>query len=269
MEFVKENAVEFTKYAIEEYYHLNIKPLASVLTEDCVWIGPDNVILSGSDVISKVLKNNLLMSSFSIEDAKFRYLDDKEDANIVVVGEYLLFSEKENKRICICKQRLTSCYHTKQEKYLLYHMHISNEWIKTEKFLSKDIDIYHYIQKLLKNCDRKKEDKITIKTNNSTYFVNLDMILYIEAIDKSSIIHMINQNLTINRPIKIMEEIFPDYYYRCHRSYIVNCSYIERIERYSITLVTGTVIPVPEKRYREVREKITEIMQDMIKEKVV
>ncbi|UWD49227.1 hypothetical protein NYR90_03065 [Clostridioides difficile] len=36
---------------------------------------------------------------------------------------------------------------------------------------------------------------------------------------------------------------------------------IDSVERYRITMVTGTMIPIPEKRYFKVREEIDTIMQ--------
>ena len=39
-----------------------------------------------------------------------------------------------------------------------------------------------------------------------------------------------------------------------HRSYLVNPDYISSIERYTLTLLNGTKIPIPVRKYNEVRE---------------
>lgn len=266
MEFVKENAAEYTRYVMEEYFHLNKKPLLSILSKNCVWIDPSNALVTGIDDIKKMLANGLFVSSFSIENTRFLTLDYLREDNVVVLGEYLLFSNKKNRKTYACRQRLTACYWKEHGRYCLYHMHISNEWVEEVKDPMDDWDPYHYMHELFVRYGRKKESKITITTESSTHFVNLDMILYIEAIDKSSILHMFDQNVTVNKPIKIMAELFPEYFYRCHRSYIVNCGYVTKIERYTITLITGRILPIPEKRYQEVRETITSIMQQSIME---
>lgn len=44
----------------------------------------------------------------------------------------------------------------------------------------------------------------------------------------------------------------------------MDCEFISSVERYNITIVTGMIIPIPEKRYSEVREEIAEIMEGEI-----
>ena len=48
---------------------------------------------------------------------------------------------------------------------------------------------------------------------------------------------------------------------RIHRSYLVNCRFVLQVERYAVTLINGTVLPIPAKRYMEVREEITALIK--------
>lgn len=41
-----------------------------------------------------------------------------------------------------------------------------------------------------------------------------------------------------------------------HRSYLVNPEFIRDIKRYEITLKNGTVLPVPQRKYNELRQKL-------------
>ena len=45
-----------------------------------------------------------------------------------------------------------------------------------------------------------------------------------------------------------------DFLIPVHRSYLVNPDYISSIERYTLTLLNGTKIPIPVRKYNEVRE---------------
>ena len=87
------------------------------------------------------------------------------------------------------------------------------------------------------------------------------MVLYVEAIGKVCTVYMMNRTMVIRQPITALEAQFPKQFYRIHRSYLVNCRFILQVERYAATLINGTVLPIPAKRYMEVREKITCLMK--------
>ena len=44
-----------------------------------------------------------------------------------------------------------------------------------------------------------------------------------------------------------------------HRSYLVNPEFIRSIQRYQITLVDGTELPVPQRKYNELRQKLMKL----------
>ena len=103
--------------------------------------------------------------------------------------------------------------------------------------------------------------RIIIKVENATYSFDPDMVLYVEAIGKVCTIHMMNRTMVIRQPITALEAQFPERFYRIHRSYLVNCRFILQVERYAATLINGTVLPIPAKRYMEVREQITALIK--------
>ena len=88
------------------------------------------------------------------------------------------------------------------------------------------------------------------------------MVLYVEAIGKVCTVYMMNRTMVIRQPIIVLETQFPKQFCRIHRSYLVNCRFVLQVERYSVTLINGTVLPVPAKRYMEVREKITALIKN-------
>jgi hypothetical protein len=104
--------------------------------------------------------------------------------------------------------------------------------------------------------------RIIIKAENATYSFDPDMVLYVEAIGKVCTVYMMNRTMVIRQPIIVLETQFPKQFCRIHRSYLVNCRFVLQVERYSVTLINGTVLPVPAKRYMEVREKITALIKN-------
>lgn len=52
MELNADNIANLTQYLIKEYYNLNTEPLFSVLTEDCVWPGMENLLVFSAKIIN-------------------------------------------------------------------------------------------------------------------------------------------------------------------------------------------------------------------------
>ena len=55
--------------------------------------------------------------------------------------------------------------------------------------------------------------------------------------------------------------VFPDFFCRIHRSYLINCHHVSKVERYYVMLVTGETLPIPEKRYTEVYHNVMRAMK--------
>lgn len=64
----------------------------------------------------------------------------------------------------------------------------------------------------------------------------------------------------VHRLLKDMEAVLPEYYYRCHSSYIVNLRHVLSLSSHKITLDDGTEIPIASKRYSMIREDISAFM---------
>lgn len=115
-------------------------------------------------------------------------------------------------------------------------------------------------KKLLKETNDRK-NKVIIQTPKSTYGIRSDSIIYIEAADKYSILHTVHQNIVIHKSIGYLASVLPDFFCRIHRSYLINCHHVSKVERYYVTLVTGETLPIPEKRYTEVYHNVMQAMQ--------
>ena len=180
MELDESNIADVTQYLIREYYNLNTEPLFSVLAEDCVWLGPGNLLVFSAKEIKTQFKNGFIMPAFKMVDPHFYTLDTGSKNHIVVLGEYLLFSDESADLICASKQRITFCYRLEYGTYRLYHMHVSNEWneLKENELFPFEISTqtYHYVKKLLKETNDRK-NKVIIQTPKSTYGIQSDAVI--------------------------------------------------------------------------------------------
>lgn len=267
MELRPETICENTLEIVREYYSLNTEPLFSVLSDDCVWLGTGNLLISGAEAIKGCFKDGFIMPAFRMEEPSFRLIESGCKSQLIVLGQYALYSAKEARQISAVIQRATFCYRQEKSGWQLYHMHISNEWselVGDEVFpVQISTQTYYYVKKLLAESANKKSKKLFIKTDMANQFVDTNTVVYIQATDRDCIIHTLNERKQVSWSLKDLQDQLPPNFYRIHRSFCVNSDYVAKIERYAVTMVTGQALPIPKMRYTQIRDELT----DLIKQK--
>lgn len=97
--------------------------------------------------------------------------------------------------------------------------------------------------------------KITA-TNEAVYYLNEKEILYVEAVNDHILWHCRNKVVEAVGTLKHLEQELSKEFVRIHRSYIINKNLIASIQRCSATMVNGANIPIPYKKYVNVKEKL-------------
>ncbi|MDO4280272.1 MAG: LytTR family DNA-binding domain-containing protein [Peptococcaceae bacterium] len=261
----KDTICEDTLTIIREYYQLNLEPLFSAISEDCVWLSIGNLLITGASAIRTQLTVGFEMPPFDLTEPDFRTIDTGSDDQLVVLGTYYLHVAEEEELICVRKQRLTFCYRKEKKGYRLYHMHVSNEdseLVGDEVFPAQvSKQTYDYVQHLLRTKEMRSGDRIPVKAHSGTSYIDAARIQCIRTTERTSILHMGDERRTVRISIKELEKVLPDYFYRVHRCYFINCHYVTNIKRYTATLLTGEEIPVPKWRYMEARADIRAIIE--------
>lgn len=274
MEVKKETICEDTLYILKEYYHLNTAPLFSVLADDCIWLGIGNLLVSGAEAIKAQFKNGFVMPPFELEEPSFRQIETGSDGQLMVLGEYNLYASERAEIICTVKQRITFCYRQENEVYRLYHMHVSNaynELVGDEIFpVQISRQTYQYVQHLLRESGKNSARLLAVKENGSVSFIDMRTIQFIQALERESILYLVDEKRQVQTSIRELEQELPDYFYRLHRSYFVNANYAAKIERYKLTLMNGEELPIPKMRYMQIRDELTALIEkrEIGKEKI-
>lgn len=263
MTLTMEHPEDETLYIMKEYYRLNMEPFFSALSDDCVWILPSDHVASGAEAIRSMFKNGIVMPPFRLENARFRSAETGSHEQKTVYGIYDLLSEPSSGMIMAARQRATFCYRREEDRWLLYHLHVSVEWSQPPEGQVFPVDIsrqtYTYLQRLLvESQSRKKKQTIALRDKKGTNIIDPALVQYAEATDKATVLHMMDQTLLIHTPFKEIVSAFPEYFVRVHRSHLVNSRCVVRIERFFLTLTTGAKLPIPEKRYTQARREILE-----------
>lgn len=90
------------------------------------------------------------------------------------------------------------------------------------------------------------EDVFVLETREGKTFIPYKHILYFEAREKKVFVRVGNAEYALYETLERVKEVLPAVFLRCHRSYIVNTSKIERVvlSRNIIELPGGILVPV-------------------------
>lgn len=110
--------------------------------------------------------------------------------------------------------------------------------------------------------NKKLVEKIEIKQKKFTYVLNIDEILYFESQVKNILIKKVNgkkQQIKNHTLSSLEEELFQKGFVKCHRSFIVNRTYIKSISSTNNEIVLyndDEIIPISKTYKKNLREII-------------
>lgn len=96
------------------------------------------------------------------------------------------------------------------------------------------------------------KNRLVIRGREEIRYLRYGRIMYMEARDKKIFLRYDREEISFYHSLKKLEELLPEYFVRCHRSYLVNARYISQINfsQSTLSLTDNIVIPVSQK-YRK------------------
>ena len=125
-------------------------------------------------------------------------------------------------------------------------------------------DIYKVMKRFVNSLDSANLHRLVIQeTNNRTVSLELSSILYFESEIKSQKVFIRDKKdpLHIRCTMNWLDDELEDQgFLRSHRSFLVNCKYIQYIEYDKIYLTTGHIVPLGRTKAEEFMEKYINLM---------
>lgn len=131
--------------------------------------------------------------------------------------------------------------------------------VRAYRYLMKPIkcdDLKKHINSCVKEINEKRENYIIINNKNDTCKINIPDITYIEIQKKNMTIHTENKEYTVKFSMEKIEKELSNYnFFRCHRSFLVNISFIENIKQYVAILENKEEVPISRYKFKEAKSK--------------
>lgn len=249
-------AEELTRQVIESFYHQDSNNLIQKLHPDVTWIGAaDGQCIKGYEQVCEYIKN-FDVPRCDILKKEFQVVANSDDI-FIVAGCMKVAASQGRGEILGAVQRITLIWKTEEQKFKLLHFHVSNpieSQKNNERFShSMGTETYEYVKKLL---SQNRSRLIAYGKHDRTYVIRNKDIVYIEAENTDSVIHCLNRDILSRESISDLEKKVGEGFIKTHRSFIVNSRYITGIKRYQLAISQGIELPIPEKKYREIKEKV-------------
>lgn len=127
--------------------------------------------------------------------------------------------------------------------------------ISAERFLKSISKAKEYFE-LQKGDGKKARTFFFVKSNNIYEKINFEDILYLQALENFVAIHTAQKRLVAWITLRNAEELLPpDLFVKCHRSFVVSLSKIDRLDKNSV-IVGKHTIPISDKHRADLMNSI-------------
>lgn len=264
--------VRLTQQCWEHYWRLDLNFMLDYCDEKVTWIGAEqNEFIRGlEDVKQNFADLRLHLRSCHLLNQEF-YVTQNSKNTCTVIGRYFVTTDETNDYFLQAQQRCTFVWEMKDNAYKIMHIHVSNPMgelkvAKGERFVNT---IGYMANRYLEENFKKRffGSQITVMdVNGAVRFIYLSEIIYVKAQRNDLSIVMTNEQIDVKMNITEFMELANQEFLKVHRSYAINTDYMSKMERYTITMKNGEQIPIPMKKYNEIRDEMIK-MHNSIKGK--
>ena len=249
--------IEKSLHIITEYYDNHLPPFFDSLSDDVLWIGPvEGQEMRGRENMINVFSSEEHNLTFTVGSVRVQCITLNKNAHEVLL-HYEIYTHYPSGNTDLHNQRTQLSWHLNKSKWKIALVHVSNEWKKDDR---DTIYPVHYENAGIPvRLIEKPDYYITLQAcDMKVHRISIHNVIYVETIKKATklIVHAKNENITINGKLSDFEKKYDDHLLRIHTSFLVNPSCVTKIERFNLQLQDGTILPIPEKKYTEVKEAI-------------
>lgn len=250
---------------IQEYYRNNLEPYFHSLSEDILWIGPaEQQVLRGRDTIITAFSEETHALRFTMGSIRSLCISPHRGVYEITLL-YTIDTHYPDGNTDQHRQRLQYTWRERRVRtadgydsiWEIVMIHISNAWPYDKRDHIYPIH-YENLELPMRTVTPKAQNLIIKAADASIYSIQPHALLYIETIKHTArlCIHTTSDTIVVNGTLPDYEQRYPDLLMRIHASYLINPAHVIRIERFAVTLTDGTRLPVPEKKYTDIKRKI-------------
>ena len=149
--------------------------------------------------------------------------------------------------------------------FITDHIEFSTEIFRVNpnNFLLKPIKaetLLEAVERARRQIAEEENECFVVTFKGTVFKIKTRDIMYFESEKRTVILHGRNESWTIYRKLDEVQEAVPDYFLRCHQSYLVNMNEIRSLKPLCLEMNQGDVIPVSRPKYKETKERFLQFL---------
>ena len=258
--------VRLTQECLARYWQLDAEFVIGHFDKDVLWVGAvQDQYKEGFEQSAEDLRRSLLeLKPCHLLHQEFSVVQNVGNA-CTVAGRYLTTTDDEVGYFLQVMQRCTFVWELVDGVPKIKHIHVSNPM---GELRLADGELFpdalgqmskQYWNDRWRSVQGKK--RIAVKDRDDVvHFLSPSEVLYVMADGRNSVIRTMSAETIRARPRRreLLAEL-GEGFIAVHRSYALNSAYVSSIRKYEVIMTDGSKIPIPERRYKEVRERLTAV----------
>lgn len=263
----KDDIIKLSIHIITEYYKNNLEPFFAHISDDILWIGPARrQIVQGRENLIQTFASEKHDLTFIMGDIRVVCISVSHHVKEVLL-HYDICTRYPSGSTDVHNQRLHYTWRDQKVQTAdgpryqpqIISLHISNAWPYDDRDVIYPVHSENIFAAM--RVFKETDQHVTVKASDGyVYRIALSHILYIETVKRSARlrIHTESDVLTVNETLSGFEEKYPNFFVRVHSGYLLNPAHVASIRRFAVTLSDGTQLPVPEKKYTQIKKLLLE-----------
>lgn len=258
-----QDILSLTQQCLTRYWKRDCEFMLRFFDKEIIWVGViGHQFMHGLEEAAQELRNSMKeIPRCYLLKREFWVVQNCGNA-CTIVGRYVTTTTEEAGYFMQAQQRCSFTWEIVKGKPVLKHCHISNPMEKlnrkkNERFPLATGEMARRYQRQWLNKKQENRRIVITDKNEVVHFLTPSEVIYVRADRRNSLIYTATGEETQGRmSIRDFLKAAGDDFHMVHRSFVLNEGYIMRIQKYEVIMADGTAIPVPEKRYRKIREEL-------------
>ncbi|MEG2511656.1 MAG: LytTR family transcriptional regulator [Acetivibrio sp.] len=254
------DVIEMTQNCLHGFYERHLDDVTKNMSKDFVWIGGyDFQYIQGLEDFLRIIKVESQEPPLTITNEEYHLLFHERNVWIVYGRYEITAILKNNNSVLHAHVRVTAVWRKENNKLELCHLHGSHsqdiplhQSLTLESPLNETMPFFDTICHL--NVFPEDEETLELRDRNNNYhFIRPSEILYLRAAKQWSMVFTLRESFEVRGILGDFEKTLPKQFFRIHKSYLLNISYIDSIRRFTALLKDKTELPIGKERYMDLK----------------
>lgn len=260
-----QKVLALTQECLVKYWQLDSEFVLDYCDQNIIWVGPrQNQFIQGKKELTRTMTAAFeVMKPCHLGNTDFKVVQNSGHA-CTILGHYFVTADDEAEDFAPIEHRSTFTWEYQDGVFMLRHVHVSEPFeVKTAVTEENDTPsnkaekmTNQYLKKYIPSADDVQ--RVIVKdTNGSLHYFWPSEIVYVSARGRNTVIHTISgADIDARLSISQFVEEAGSHFIPIHRSHVVNDAYIISVQKYEVLLEGGGRVPIPVKRYKEIKTRI-------------